>query len=214
MITTEELVKKVRRLVNEAEDDASVTLISEDSRSFDDTIMALLPQAVSFVQKNSHGGYVNVRVIPPGNLTITVFDDCPSLFLPDDFVRLVSFQLKGWRMPCTLLSSPDSLEAIYILNQKPTEGAFRPVCIEGVSNTGERIMKLFPAEYTTAVQHFVYEAQFNVAEGLNMCDSCMVDAVAYACAALLYNVFERYDSAKLFFSLALTLCGFGDNVKL
>jgi hypothetical protein len=57
------------------------------------------------------------------------------------------------------------------------------------------------------LSHFVYEAQFDIAEGLNMCDSRMADAVSYVCVALLYNVFERYDAAKSFMSFAAALCG-------
>ena len=50
MITTADLVKKVRCLVNEAESDAEVSLITDDRRSLDDTVIALLPQAVALVQ--------------------------------------------------------------------------------------------------------------------------------------------------------------------
>ena len=46
MIATEELVKRVRVLVNEVGDDVSVSLLSDDARSFDKSIEALLPQAV------------------------------------------------------------------------------------------------------------------------------------------------------------------------
>jgi hypothetical protein len=65
MITTEELIKKVRYLINETEDDSGVSLITDDIRSIDDTIMELLPQAVAIVQKQSCGRYVNARALLP-----------------------------------------------------------------------------------------------------------------------------------------------------
>ena len=45
-----------------------------------------------------------------------------------------------------------------------------------------------------------------VNEGLNRCDKYMIDAVVYACASLLYNMFERYDAAKSFMSFAMAFC--------
>ena len=56
MIATDELVRRVRRLVNEAEDDAALSLISEDTRSIDAHIMRLLPQAVALAQRNKGNG--------------------------------------------------------------------------------------------------------------------------------------------------------------
>jgi hypothetical protein len=44
MMTTDELVRRVRLLINEADEDETVSLISEDARSFDKNIKLLLPR--------------------------------------------------------------------------------------------------------------------------------------------------------------------------
>ena len=72
MIATDELVRRVRRLVNEAEEDASLSLVSEDTRSIDTHILRLLPQAVALAQRNKGKGVgcVNPRSVSPQDVVI------------------------------------------------------------------------------------------------------------------------------------------------
>lgn len=214
MIATDALVKKVRSLVNEAESDADVTLITDDRRSLDDTIIELLPQAVALIQSNANGAYVNVKAIPADARVIErASDGVPFVTLPGCFVKLVSLQLASWKVPCRYISSPESAETINALNFNGGAGVFSPVCVDGVTEEGVKIVKLFPCDSTDALLHLVYEASFDPDEGLVMCDMGMADAVAYACASLLYSVFEKHDAAKSFISLAMALCGGNENVK-
>ncbi len=214
MITTAELVKKVRFLVNEAEGDYDVSLITDDKRSLDYTIMELLPQAVALVQKNSARGYVNVKALSSSDRQfVSSSDGCPSILLPDDFVRLVSVQLNSWKKPCFYISSSDSLDAVCALNGNLFAGLYRPICVEGVTEEGKRTVKPFPYNSDDVLIHFVYEAQYNINEGLVQCDEHLADAVAYACASLLYNVFEKHDASKSFMSFAMALCTGNENVK-
>ena len=98
MITTAELVKKVRRLVNEAESDAAVSVVTADYRSLDDCIVALLPQAVSLVQKmkSSTTEAVNVKILSPAVIGITDNGDGTGCMpLPNDYFGPVVVQLEG-----------------------------------------------------------------------------------------------------------------------
>ena len=212
MITTEELIRKVRYLINETEDDNGVSLITDDIRSINDTIMELLPQAVALVQKQRNGRYVNVKtVLSDSDALCESADGFMAVALPSDFADIVSVRLDSWKIPCVEISSFNSAEALYKFDKGRVPVSSKPACVEDVTGNGQRIIKLYPSEESDTLNHFVYEAQFDVAEGLNMCDNSMADAVSYVCAALLYNVFERYDAAKSFMSLATALCG--DNGK-
>ena len=73
-------------------------------------------------------------------------------------------------------------------------------------SAGSRTIEFFPLPGGAKVEDFFYEAKFDVNEGLNRCDKYMIDAVVYACASLLYNMFERYDAAKSFMSFAMAFC--------
>lgn len=208
MIATNDLVKKVRRLINESDDDVTISLITDDLRSIDDTILELMPQAVAIVQKQSRGRYVNAKtLLSDGVNLVESIDGFKAVVLPSDYANLVSVRMKSWKMPCFEVSLPDSADVLYKFNKKSSAVSLRPVCVEDFASDGVKILKLFPASNSDKLDYFVYEANFNVAEGLNLCDSRMVDAVLYVCVALLYNVFERYDAAKSFMTFATALCG-------
>lgn len=212
MISTKNLINKVRRLINETEDDAGVSLIDDAVRSIDDMIIELLPQAVTMVQKQCRGRFVNVKTLLPDN---TILKDSSDGFryivLPNDFVELVSVRLESWRTPCIKAVSPASVEMLYKSDKSLSAVSRRPMCAEDVTADGVRIIKLFPAGNSDRIDHFVYEAQFDATKGLNTSDSRMIDAVLYVCTALLYNLFERYDAAKSFMSLAAAM--YDDDVK-
>lgn len=208
MITTQDLIRKIRCLINETDDGSDVSLITDDNRSIDNTILELLPQAVTIVQEQSNGRYVNVKTLPPSEILLKELNDgFMAVVLPSDFASLVSMKLCSWRMPCTHVSSSCSAEALYKSDKKSVAVSSRPVCLEDVADDGKRLLKLVPSDNTDNLEQFVYEAQLNLDEGLGNCDARMADAVSYVCVALLYNVFERYDVSKSFLSFATALCG-------
>jgi hypothetical protein len=214
MMESNELVRKVMRLVNEEETDASLPLISEDKRSLQATILELLPQAVSIVRKNSPGAHVNVKAASfAGNSLYSSGTSAVSLPLPDDYASLVSVRLASWNMPCVRVALPGSVEALVHGNRDNLMVSARPLCVEGVAGNGAKALELSPAMENDTLSHLVYEAHFDASEGLNGSDAGVPDAVAYACAALLYNVFERYDAAKSFMSFALAQCGRNDSAN-
>ncbi len=208
MIPTDELVRRVRRLVNEADEDSAVSQLEIERTSFDSNIVELLPRAVAFVQKNKKSdGRVNVKSLSPSSITIEPNGDgSGSIVLPDDFVSLVLLQLKGWKRPCTVISAYGSAIGARQYSEFTMAGQCRPVCVEDSGNDGRRMVRAVPL-LDGKPEHFIYEAAFDASAGLGMCDTAMADAVAYECAALLYTVFERYDAANSFHSLALAACG-------
>lgn len=215
MITVNELVEKVRRLVNESDKDASLSLVTSGLRSLDDSIKALLPQAVALVQKQKSraGEQVNVKHLYP--ITVNVADNgdgAGSMPLPDDYVGPVAVQLEGWKRPVTTVCDEASPEAIRQKSPFLRAGCCNPVCVESTGPEGKRMMLLYPlVSAGSKIEIFAYEATFNVDDGLLKCTAPMADAVAYTCAALLYNMFERYDAANAFMSLANALC---NNIKM
>ena len=207
-----ELLKKVRLVINEAVSDEDVSLLSVDTRRLDDSIMELLPRAVSFIQRNKGvaGGRVNTKALNPNQLEVMADNSGGGiLLLPDDFVELVSLQLDNWQVPVCRLHPHNSREAVWQQNEYTRAGCCRPVCVESFTPQGERCANLFPFISGDAAKplHFIYEATFNAADGLNGYDDRMADAVVYECASLLYTMFERYDAANAMLSLALACCG-------
>lgn len=210
MMSTNELVTRVRRLVNETENDISLSLVSSSLPSLNDNIAALLPQAVSLVQKHKKRVCEPVNVKNLSSLIINVADNGDGggcIPLPDDFVGPVAVQLEGWNRVVTIVYDDASPEAQRQKNECTRAGCCKPVCIESVNANGERVLLLYPLLSGDAkMKLFSYEAAFSPDGGELRCSASMADAVVYMCAALLYNMFERYDAANTFMSMAVALC--------
>ena len=211
MIDCDELVRRVRVVVNEAADDEDVSLLSVDTRSLDDTILELLPQAVAFIQKNKGAGVgcVNARSAKLSMHNVTLYNNGGLLVLPDDFEELVSLKLDKWQTPVCTVHAHDSREASWQQNEFTRAGYSRPVCVETFTPGGIRCLHLYPFAQNdpSTPECFIYEARFNETDGLNCHSNAIADAVVYKCASLLYTVFERYDAANSMLALALAACG-------
>lgn len=209
MITAKELHERVRQLINEVDDDSAVTLLTDDTRSIDEHIDALMHDAVLFIQKNKRYGYVNPKSINADEITIVDNGDGTGSFeLPEDFVSLVSLELEGWLRPCTKLYPAASVEAQAQFNPNMRAGCCKPVCVEGVSLSGKRRLCYYslPPDSVPIVKTFVYEAKYKSEEGLSGTDVALHKGVAYQCAALLYGMFEKGDNAAYFSRIAASLC--------
>lgn len=210
MIPLSLLVEKVRLLINEPDEDIALTALSEDTRKLSDTIKALMPDAILFVQHHKTYGSLNPSVYEPAADAIkSNADGSGEIVLPPDYVTLLQLHLEGWHRPCTGSYAADSAEAWAQGNMHTRAGVCRPVCVEGVNSSGKPVLYYYslPQGVTPVVKSFAYEAAFDENRGLNSeLSNPLVQAVLYQCVALLYNMFERRDAANAFMSLAMSLC--------
>ncbi len=210
MIATQKLIEKVAFLVNEPGNDASLTLLSDDTRSLFETIGELIPDAVLFVQNNKQYGVLNPKECDAATCSLTDNGDgSVTVSLPEDFINLIELRLDGWKRPCTKLEPATSPVALAQSNIYTRGGSCKPVCVEGVDGEGNRVANCYslPAGKAPVIKSFVYEALFVPQAGLQCSDgNPLVWAVVYQCAALLYNVFEKRDAANAFMTLAVSWC--------
>lgn len=209
MITEDQLLKKIRLLINENEEDCEMSLISEDTRSLDKHIKSLLPESVLFVQMNKIQGVLNSKSMDNISEFVSFNNDgCVTVALPDDYVRLVSLKLKDWKRACTKTVPTGSLIEKYQADKYMCAGVFSPVCVECTDMLNKSLLILYPSSRSSepVIEHFVYEAMYNGSDGISGGDEMLVKAVTYHCAALLYNVFEKPDTANAFWGIATSLC--------
>ncbi len=216
MIPTQVLIEKVLAILNEPYQDRSITLLSEDTRSFHDIILEFLPDAVLFVQNNKIYGALNPKVYNvPESAVVDNGDGSGSILLPTDFVNLQELCLEGWKRPCTVLEPAGSALALAQGNIYTRGGCCKPVCVDSVNDSGARVAVYYslPKGKSPVVNKFVYEALYDPQSGLS-CDenNPLVWAVVYQCAGLLYSVFERANAANSFMALALSFCKNGNKV--
>lgn len=209
MITNEQLKNRVRQLLNETGDDSDVTLLTEDTRSLDTHIDSLLPEAVLYVQMNKGLGSINPKQLIVVDSDICDNGDCSGSFvLPDDFVRIVVIDMNGWQRACTVLYPEDSPVGMMQMNPYSRAGYCKPICVERHSDDGRRLLCYYslPSGVKPKVKRFVYEAAYDAANGLSGIEEFLHNAVIYRCAALLYNVFGRFDYANALSAMAASYC--------
>ena len=206
MITESALVEKVRTLLNETSSEASVSLITDDTLLLDKYITELLPEAVLFIQMNRRKGVLNGKNVAGCEISATS-EGKGVIVLPEDYVRLVSLKLDVWKKPCFVASEAGSPSDNAQHNRYMQAGKYSPVCVE--IPTDEAIqLHVYPVNTETVpeVEYLIYEARYNSTKGLATRNEFLIQAVAYQCAALVCNVFEKYDAANSFMGLAATFC--------
>ena len=206
MIAEGVLVDKVRTLLNEVRGEGGVSLITDDTLLIDKYIGELLPEAVLFVQMNRTRGVVNGKNFAGCKVALSS-DGKGVIALPEDYVRLVSLKLNFWRKPCFAASDVGSFDENAQQNKYLQAGRFSPVCVEVPSDEGMQL-DVYPVGEGSVpeVEYLIYEARYDADKGIATKNAFLVQAVAYQCAGLVCNVFEKYDAANAFFSLAGALC--------
>ena len=197
-MTEQEIVSRVREIMNEKGEEQSLSLLSEDTLKLDDYIKAVIADAVSFVQSNSHVRCVNKKSFsfPEGSTPTTI----SSIAVPSDFVSLIAVKLSGWKKTCVALYTMESEEYKRQCNQYTKAGNNKPVCVMGYDN-GSQALLFFPS--STSLDMLVYEAQYT--EGLSLSSNDpLVSAICYKAASLVYTIFENKSTAQSMHDIAVS----------
>lgn len=206
MIARSVLVDKVRTLLNEVRGEGGVSLITDDTLLLDTYITELLPEAVLFIQMNRGRGVVNGKNFADCNVSVTN-DGKGVIVLPEDYVRLVSLKLDTWKKPCSATAEVNSPTDCAQHNKYMQAGVYSPVCVEVSTDEGV-LLDVYPVDADTApvVEYLIYETRYDGSKGLATRNEYLIQAVAYQCAGLVCNVFEKYEAANSFLGLAAALC--------
>lgn len=210
MIPLSYLVNRVLLLVNETNPQEKLEALGEHPVSLENTVRELLSDAVAFVQQNKSYGTINPSVYTPdASSVVDNGDGSGTILLPSDFVVLIKLQMEGWERPCRGACPQGSPLALAQSNVNTRAGVSKPVCVEDVDDEGRRVLLLYslPAGSSPVVKSFVYEKEFDAQEGLaTSFSNPLLWAVLYQCAGLLYNVYEKRESANAFMALAQMWC--------
>ena len=210
MIPLSYLVGRVLLLVNEMNPQQGLAALGEHPVTLKNTVSELMCDAVLFVQQNKRFGVLNPGVYKPDASQIADNGDgSGTIMLPSDFVALVKLQLEGWERPCRVLYPQATPIAMAQGNVETRAGASKPVCVEDVDDEGRSVVAYYslPKGVAPVVKSFVYEKEFDPQTGLATTQSNpLLWAVLYQCAGLLYNVYEKRESANAFMALAQVWC--------
>lgn len=205
-MTEQEIIKKVRTIMNETGEDTNLSLLEEDTIKLDEYIKSVIAEAINIIISNSPVRCVNKK--SGNNLTINKTDnDSGYINLPNDYISLIAFKITGWKRISVNVYNPDSEEYKAQCNDFTRAGIYKPICISNYKN-GERILEYYAVgtDPNPSIETFIYEAQYDRTVGLNLnMNDPLVDSICYMCASLVYSIFENEKTAKEMQTISINL---------
>lgn len=176
------LINKVKTRIDEvsASGDVIVDVGVENTKPFDSIIDELLDESALEILLKAP--FYRLPVYKATNLTAvkdTNDDRIGSITLPNDFIRLVSFKMKGWLQPVLSFALPGDAVAIKQSNKYIRGGVAKPVAVLYKDTS----MYINYYSVASASDHEV--AEFNYIKRLTadgITDDQLVDAMCWICA--------------------------------
>lgn len=196
-MTQDQIITKVRSIMNEAGADETLSLLSEDTVKLDEYIKSCIPDAVNLVVINSPFRCVNKKAYTPAQIHNNG-DGTGYVDLPTDYISLIAFKMTAWKKTVVKAAPANSLVYAAQCNPVTRAGKNKPVCVINYVS-GDRVLEYYSIGIsdTPAVSLFLYEAKYDSTAGLNLEENDPIAiAVCYMCASLVYSIFENSNTAK------------------
>lgn len=134
-------------------------------------------------------------------------DGSGSTILPEDFMRLVVFEMSDWERPCLhALSTDDPLYAQQFSKFKGIRGNFQnPLCFISIQ-TGGRVLEFYSSQSGDAnVKRAVYQPYPKIDEldGIDICERCY-DAVLHTISSMVSATLGDTERSNYYNEMAKT----------
>lgn len=190
------LINRVKVRIDEicASGDFIVDVDVENSKPYDTIIDELLDESALEVLLKApfyrlHISTANLTAIPDGN-----DNKIGTIFLPDDFVRLVSLRMNAWERPVTELAVQGDDVARMQSSKYLRGGVAKPVAVLRKSDKGYKVDYYSVTANDHNIKEFLYIKK-DTAE--NVADTELVDALCWICAAKTLGVIGQTNLAQL-----------------
>lgn len=185
-----DITKKVRVIMNEAGEEESFHLLSEDTVKLNMYIESVIPDAINLVMSVAPLRHLNTSLVS----SATNSGECSRIELPADFLRLAAVKLKSWKRAVDIAYPFGGEEYKIQHNQITRSGVNKPSCVFAYSAHGV-VVECFPAgelEYC----HYVKSAALDRDKGVNLIKDELFTSVCYMCASLVYSIFENANTSE------------------
>lgn len=206
-MTEQEIITKVRTIMNEAGEESKLSLLSEDTVKLDEYIKSAIPDAVNIIIANSPVRCVNKK----SNISPTLTSNengMGYIVLPDDYVSLIAFKIAGWKRMVAVAYPIESEEYKMQCNEYTRSGIHKPMCFLSYNSAGDKILEFYATGTlpSSKIDTFVYEGRYDSTTGLDLSSNDpLSSAVCYMCASLVYSIFENENTAKEMQTISLKL---------
>lgn len=185
-MTEDEVVEKVRKIMNEAGSDETLLLLSDDTVKLDVYIKSVIPDAIHVIQSAAPLRFLDLK-----NYTGTIENGI--IPFPSDCVRIVSIKLSEWKRSVSIVYEENSEEYKIQHNEITTAGINKPKCV--FSN---QTIECFPAG---ELDYFTYVGSQDITSFTGI----LAEAICYYCANLVYKIFEMPQQGEAMKAIAIEL---------
>jgi hypothetical protein len=177
----QDIVEKVREIMNEAGDENTFSLLSEDHIRLNDYIESVIPDAVNILGKEAPLRLLNAT---EGRVTVDAGKDCSTIALPSDFLRAAAVKLKEWKRAVFLVYPQESEEYNIQHNEYTTAGVNKPKCVFGATG-----IECFPSGRLEYFRYIKRVSKYSMS--FKTLKKELFEALCYLCASLVYDIFEN-----------------------
>lgn len=140
MVTKDEIISKVKAIMNEIGEETNSSLLDEDTIKIDQYIESCIGDALAMIVLKSA-----IPVNPKKGTSSPVKNDDGTgyIVLPDDFLKLIAFRMEGWKRTVSEAFPLESEQAKQQSNEYTRGGNNKPVCILSYSPEGKKTLEYY-----------------------------------------------------------------------
>lgn len=199
-ISTEELKNLVKTDMEELSPQWESEVLQTDAIGIERYIEVKLPEAIRQVLLSVSPSMAEAVPFDAALLPQKNQDGSGVVSLPEDWMKMVSFKMKGWNRPVTEFLAEEDPLAARQQNLFLRGGGLKPVCVIG--HTPEGVLSLFyyslPAYVRVhEIEQALYLPQPKEVDGGYDFPRRLMPEVCYVCAALVYDILGRPDMAAV-----------------
>lgn len=201
-MTRQEVIDKVRTIMNETGQEEQLSLLSEDTVKLDEYISSVIPDAVNILSANEN---VDPFLLPCGSSSSgsqSSDGTCTVVTLPSDFLRFVAARCSGWKREVQRVFPYGGEEYKIQHNSVTTGGVNKPSCVFA-HNGSSKCVECFPAGSLLYFNYVRKTSESTLDSSLSALDGALTGALCYLCAYLVYNIFEMPATGKQMYEIAM-----------
>lgn len=213
-IRIEELVEEVRITIDENREEYSYFHNSSDNMELNEIIRTKLLDAIRFILESCPVSLLSpIAITLPENGHIKNDDGTGAIILPEDFLRLVSFQLSTWNRAVVNVAEEGSNTYLIQRNRYTRGTPIKPICVFSHNDKGKRTMEYFTAgkDHEGNVNHSIRGALYiptpSIVNNTEQGDSVYIPrllrfAIINYCAGLTETSRGNPEAGQVFFTVA------------
>lgn len=195
-----DIIREVKIILNENIAMDSILLDDPNQLELEELIKARIIDAVRFVHENAPSEHLSQGLDLVGTIT-TNQDGTGYMTIPDNFLRLIVFQLESWHLPVFNLISDN--DPAYLMQKSKFTGVrggpSKPVCAITSGDNG-KIIEFYSVRPGTAATkkkaRYIPMPEIEV-NSIRICPKLKTSAYYY-CAGLVAGIFKDQVAASLF----------------